>query len=306
MKRELGSLLLILVAVFGLLATPNVSHVGAGVPESLHEGTEYGEPQQVGNVECLSVVESSGLAASQLRDDLLWTHNDSGDDPRLYALNLHGQHLGTCMVQGANAVDWEDMTSLERGGVAYLLVADTGDNERKRESCQLYVIREQPPENGALTVVRTIDFQFEGGPTDCEAVAYDSVLDDVILVGKAWSLTSIAYLLEWPAESSGQKPIAHRIGELPIPGVTGMDISPDGSRAILATYTGAVEYRREGNGTWKEAFARPGHPVRLPLRKQGETICYASDGRTLFLTSESRRSPLFKIGVRRADSNPFK
>ena len=67
---------------------------------------------------------------SRLRSDFLWTHNDSGDRPRLYALDLTGKHLGTCDVEGAGAVDWEDMASFQRDGTSYLLIADVGDNQR--------------------------------------------------------------------------------------------------------------------------------------------------------------------------------
>ena len=55
------------------------------------------------------VVESSGVAASRAYPGVLWTHNDSGDGPYLYATTLDGRDLGWLLVPGAEAIDWEDI-----------------------------------------------------------------------------------------------------------------------------------------------------------------------------------------------------
>jgi hypothetical protein len=47
------------------------------------------------------VVESSGVAVSRAYPDVLWTHNDSGDGPYLYATDLHGKDRGAVQVSGA-------------------------------------------------------------------------------------------------------------------------------------------------------------------------------------------------------------
>ena len=53
--------------------------------------------------------ESSGVAASRAHAGVLWTHNDSGDGPYLYATDLRGHDRGFLLVPGAEATDWEDM-----------------------------------------------------------------------------------------------------------------------------------------------------------------------------------------------------
>jgi hypothetical protein len=55
------------------------------------------------------LIESSGVAASRTHAGILWTHNDSGDGPNLYATDLHGTDRGAVRVPGAAAVDWEDI-----------------------------------------------------------------------------------------------------------------------------------------------------------------------------------------------------
>lgn len=53
--------------------------------------------------------ELSGLAASRRWPGVYWAHNDSGDGPRLFAFNRRGQVIARIEVEGAEAVDWEDI-----------------------------------------------------------------------------------------------------------------------------------------------------------------------------------------------------
>jgi hypothetical protein len=55
------------------------------------------------------LIESSGVTPSTRRPGVLWTHNDSGDEPRLYATDSAGDDLGSILVVGARNVDWEDL-----------------------------------------------------------------------------------------------------------------------------------------------------------------------------------------------------
>src|SRR5205085_3101689 len=75
------------------------------------------------------ITESSGVAASARRDDVLFTHNDSGDSARFFAVDRQGCTIGVFTAPGVDAVDWEDMA---RGpgpdGAPALFLADIGDN----------------------------------------------------------------------------------------------------------------------------------------------------------------------------------
>jgi hypothetical protein len=110
------------------------------------------------------------------------------------------------------------------------------------------------------------------------------------------------YQLKWPDRSDQKhdaRPlVAVKIATLAIPIATAMDVSPDGHRAVVLTYGDAYEYVRGRGKTWAEAFARPGNKIAMPLRRQGESICYGRDGHTLYLTSEKRPTPLFEVPVR--------
>src|SRR5207247_980539 len=56
------------------------------------------------------LIESSGVAVSHAYPGVLWTHNDSGDGPYVYATDLHGTDRGALLVPGAQAIDWEDIS----------------------------------------------------------------------------------------------------------------------------------------------------------------------------------------------------
>src|SRR5213596_956580 len=80
------------------------------------------------------LIESSGVAVSRAYPDVLWTHNDSGDRPYVYATDLRGTDRGALLVPGAQAIDWEDI-SLGPCPLAFvprarscIYLADSGDN----------------------------------------------------------------------------------------------------------------------------------------------------------------------------------
>lgn len=78
--------------------------------------------------------ESSGLAASRQNANVLYTHNDSGDIARFFAVNTSGNLLGIYQLDGATATDWEDM-AVGPGpvaGVNYVYLGDIGDNSSNR------------------------------------------------------------------------------------------------------------------------------------------------------------------------------
>lgn len=87
--------------------------------------------------------ESSGLGISRTYPGVFWTHNDSGDRPRLYAIDSTATLLATFEVEGAGARDWEAMAlgpCPGPSGTSCLYVADVGDNRSARESVTIYII----------------------------------------------------------------------------------------------------------------------------------------------------------------------
>ena len=259
--------------------------------------------------------ESSGVAQV---GELLWTHNDSGDQPRLFAFATDGSLRGQFNVQGARALDWEDICAFSRDGKHYLAVGDVGDNLARRTSVQIYVIevpvklpaRTEDPSNGAmavenLSVLATFEVTYATGPVNCEALAYDPLSSSFVLATKELFQCRL-FRVAAPQLTGVQRVQAELIGGLRLPLVTAADISPDGQQLVLLTYgpgcllQRTVSQSRKGESKlegWQTEGDQAALIFNLPSRRQGESICFSSDGKRLWLTSEFVPTPLFEVSV---------
>jgi hypothetical protein len=256
------------------------------------EPVNYQQAVKLCELEKRDVTESSGLALSTKYADRFWTHNDSGDKPRLFAFDRQGRHLGTSHVAGADAVDWEDMAAATIDGQPYLIVGDVGDNGKRRKKCTIYLILEPDNPKKDAKVWRQIDFSFDP-PVDCEAMAFVPDTREILLFEKKLGLNCQVFSL--PLDKSESQLVAQHIATVPIPLATAADVSRDGARLIVATYGQSYLYERENGDTWPRRLRRQGRVVPTPVRRQGETICFGEDSKTLFYTSEKQPTPLFEM-----------
>lgn len=278
--------------------------VGPALPET-GAPLQYGPARELARIADPRIDESSGLAASVRYRDAFWTHNDSGDSARLFLIDRSGRTLGVVRLEGTTAFDWEDIASYRSGGEGWILVADVGDNSRRREYGVLHLLREPeirvPGEGEEAPVVEVapdsqIRFRYEDGPRDCEAVAVDPTESAIYLLSKELAVSRI-YSLPIPAPGSEGPHVAGFVAEVRLPYPNAMDISPDGRRAVVLTYGDAHEFSRAAGEPWSRAFSRAPRAVKAPVRPQGEAVCYGPDGRTLYLTSENAHQPLWEIPV---------
>ncbi len=296
-NASLAKLAVALLAA-GLLLPPAVGETTTQPTQPAPAMVVYGPPKRLCNLADKRIRESSGLAASRRTPGVFWTHNDSGDGPRLYAFNAGGRSLGAYTIRGVRARDWEDMASFTIDKTAFLLIADIGDNARRRKSCKLYIVREPKLNPGAETdgtvaAAVTIEFKYADGPRDCESVAVDTANRRIYLASKDGRAT--IYELPLPDKSPNGVQVAKVVATAPIPFAVAMDMSPDATRAVILSYGPALEFTRRPGETWKQAFAAKGRRLPMPPRRQGESICYGPDGKTLYLTSEKLPTPLFRV-----------
>lgn len=267
-----------------------------------------------GQIENKAIKESSGLARSQRRSDVLWTVNDSGGGPLLFAIGTDGSDLGVWKVTGARARDWEDLSSCLIGGVPHLIIADVGDNLRSQSECILVAVPEPVVRpgggygSGSLAPTWTSRFRYADGPRDCEALAFDSAQGVIYLVDKQKAPPTGLYSL--PGNGSGT---ARRLGSIvppdPLGGasftgllkgallgnqITAMDFDPKGKKAALLTYGRAWIYDRAPGASWVAAFQTTPRAIPLNGLRQAEAIAFASDG-ALYATSEGVGGPLVRI-----------
>lgn len=263
---------------------------------------EFSQAQTTVELQCKALTESSGLAVSTRDPQIVWTHNDSGDKSRLFAFTRDGKWIAEVELKNARATDWEDMCSFQREGKHYLAVGDVGDNQRKRTSVFIYVIEEPTLDVHASEMVTTsaadverIEVQYASGPADCESLAYDSTTDKFLLATKELIRCRLTTFDAKP--NSDGKPVQVSFSQtLALPLTTAADISSDGQWLVIATYGPASLFRRSADGRW-DASEDSLQTLSLPARRQGESICFADDDKSLMLTSEFAPSPLWTIPV---------
>jgi hypothetical protein len=106
---------------------------------------EFAQAQQMGTVTSSSVTEASGLCASRAHPNVLYTHNDSGHDNEIYAIDAtSGHRLATIAITGAHSRDWEDIAC---GPCTDLIghciyIGDTGGNTGNNAANVIYRVRE--------------------------------------------------------------------------------------------------------------------------------------------------------------------
>lgn len=274
--------------------------IGAALAQD--EPIQYDRPRQLATLGNPDIEESSGLAWSWNNEGVLWTHNDSGDQPRIFAFNMQGTHVAEYRLD-AELVDWEDMAVFKTDRDEVMIIADIGDNDLRRKSYTLYTFKEptiRKQKIGRIDTLRTskYEFTYEDGPHNCEAIGVDATNQRFILVEKREGAMCNVYEMPLPNRRDKEPLVAKKIATIAIPTVTGMDISVDGLRAIVLTYGDAYEYKRGKEQTWAQAFAARARIIPMPYRRKGESICYGGDGKTLYLTSEGKPTPLWQVPVR--------
>ena len=267
----------ILITLYVLSAAGRCSHVT--------------EVVELARVESPLINEASGMVLSRENPGILWVHNDSGDSARVYALALDGRIVATFTLVGVDAVDWEDI-AIGPGpepGLDYIYVADIGDNGFSREDVEIYRFPEPLVDEGTQSVlidrVERIVLNYPDRAHDAETLLVDPVDGGIYIVTKWGGLM-------YRASDDGK---LLRVAKLPWGGVTGGDVSQDGTRIIVRSYFRATIWEREDGLPLSVIFSEGGCPLPLKAEPQGEAIAFSSDGRFYYTLSEGVRQPIYRF-----------
>jgi len=253
---------------------------------------DFGQRADRGLIQNDQITEASGLAASRKQLGVLWTHNDSGDESRIFVLNSAGVHLGIVRLVGVSARDWEDI-AIGPGpdpGTDYLYIGDFGDNNALFDLKTIYRLREpeyhanQAVRDTAITDFDAITFRYPDGKRDVESLLIDPLTRDIYVVSKREAQVGV-YRLAFP-QSTTDVTVAERVAALNMTYVVGGDISASGLEIVIKTYTEIFYWKRERTQQVWQAFATV--PVKVPYtpEPQGEAVCWAGDDSGYFTTSE--------------------
>ncbi|WP_067437824.1 glycoside hydrolase family 26 protein [Nocardioides jensenii] len=230
------------------------------------------------------VTESSGLAHSTYRRNTLFTHNDSGDRPRVFAVRGNGTTKAVITLRGAKSYDWEDMST---GPNHTLWVGDTGDNARSRSSIQVYRFREPSALYNRTVKATRFRFVYPDGHHDSEGMMVHPRTGRVFIVSK--QDRGAVYVA--PRRLSTTK--VNRLRKLrgaPTK-VTSATFNPSGRGYAIGTYGSAYTYR---------TLTSRARKVSVPSRRQGESLEYNRTGGRLLAGSEGSKSPVYQVAARPA------
>ena len=284
--------------------------------------------QWMGQIESRRLDESSGLAASQRYEDILWSMNDSGSEAELFALTIRGEHVGRWSIDLPKPTDWEAMDSFQWRGKNYLLVADIGDNFAMRGSVS-YTILEEPDARSLAddTILRPLisqHFVYPKGPRDSEAIAVNPARGEILVLSKRTKPPEL-YRLPlslFPAKEPQEQTDA---GE-PITAsyVTSLQGFAAPSRAEVDLYGGIWKYLAMPTGmsiaddrllvtTLEHGYlfdlnnlVSPPYRVMLPFAGQREAIAFAKDRSDQAYVSHERKHGLRSADIYRVDIAPLK
>ena len=279
------------------------------------DGITPSRSEQVATLQDTRIKESSGLTPSMRHPDCFWTLNDSGGEPCIFAIDVHGHTRAKVRLPNAVNFDWEDISSgRDEQGDPVLYIGDIGDNLKIRRAVQIYRIPEpdlvpdgsKTPE--IISAPPTVwHVRYPGGAFNAESLlvhpqtrriyilskeddgksklfAFPEVLPDA----KLFTLEEITTITFPGHDRIGKREIDDRV-------TTAADFSPDARHLVVATYSSLYEWDLPKDASLIEALAKPPRRMVPDLLRQLEGACYDADNRSFWLTSEHLPTPLVKL-----------
>ena len=246
------------------------------------------------------IVESSGLTTSERFPGVVYTVNDSGNEPVIFAVGADGRTAATFRVEGVAGQDWEALASGTRAdGSPVLWVGDIGDNDAAREAVEVVLVDEPDTLENAVVTGTPYTLAYEDGPRDAEALLVDPDTQELFVVTKDKGLGAV---YAPPARlQEGAVNIMRRVSDAPrfiTDGAMTVDpVSPTRQRIVLINY---------GSVFLADSLEGPYVQVPAPPRPQGETVTWlnGSSASTILLGSEGAYSELLSMDVPRDERTP--
>lgn len=308
---KFGVVVILFLCPVAMVSSCSQASSSRGHPvNSAEVSTDYNKPVTVGAIESPDITESSGIASSYCQPNVFWTHNDSGDDAFIFAIDLSGKNLGTWRVAGARNDDWEDIASYkDPSGTCYLYIGDTGNNKLARVEQRVYRVREPSvPVDGSATSRKhplvtdqasVVLFRYPDTPHDAETVMAQPLTGDIYVLTKRLDGPSLVFKLK-PKFDVSTLVVAEQVGQVAVPAVpdgllTSGAIAQDGSRVVICDYSAAYELRVGSTSNFDDVWKQKPVVVDLGERKQGEAITFTPDSRSIIATSEKKNSPIIQV-----------
>ena len=264
--------------------TKETSHILVGTNDLPYTITGYSNDTRLKEV--------SGIVKSVRFAGHFWVHNDSGDKPIIYRVNDSLEIVQEVLVEGAQNIDWEDISIGEYEGEPTLFIGDIGDNLAARKTVVIYLVAEPELDATKVRIERKIELIYEDKARDAELLLVDSKFNELVIVTKR-DIPSRVYSVSIDAiGSTGSLTFE---GELQLPNnpsweendlyrITGGD-SSDKGEIIIKNYQGVFYYTPATDRPLKKRLVNE-IPIQLHYKPelQGEAITLDDNG--YWVTSE--------------------
>lgn len=234
------------------------------------------------------VIETSGLI---LKDGLLWTHNDSGGEPTLFAMDTsEGAVVRRLDIKQASNRDWEDIARDD----THVYIGDFGNNRGNRKDLKIYVFpltgldqMEVTADTISFEYPDQVDYSIRPQNHDYDMEAVIAMGDSLFLFSKNWSdqKTRLYRLPKHPGHY-----VADLIDSFDVDGlITGASFSQQDSLILLTGYTRLFTTFVWMLWDFKGCDVFSGHKRRIDLGipfHQLEAISWNPNGKYFFISNE--------------------
>ena len=247
------------------------------------------------------IEETSGVAASRRHAGIFWTHNDSGGDSAVFALDSAGAVVGRVRVSGATNRDWEDIDlgPCDAGsGDDCLFIGDMGDNRERYGNIAVYRVPEPDPRGDTASApAERMRLRYPEGPRDAEALFVTDAGLHIVAKGRSHAIE----LFRVPAFRRADDPVVlTRVQRLAPPPasvssqVTAAAASPDGRTVVIRSYSALTFYEMDG-----DTLRQVGEPADLTGigQLQGEGVDLMAGGGVVLTGEKSQRLPATIAGM---------
>ncbi|MBI9017087.1 MAG: hypothetical protein JEZ07_07500 [Phycisphaerae bacterium] len=270
--------------------------------------------QITGYIKSKKLDEASGLVASRIHKNVLYSHNDSGDVARIFALKTDGMILAQYLLKDVKVRDVEEI-AIGPGpvkGINYIFLADIGDNNAVHDNISVYRFPEpnvpsEPDESADARAKKQVDklhliekfdtlkFIFPDGKRDAETMFVDPLNKDIWIVSKREKKSRV-YVSRYPQLIKEINKLEF-ITELPFNFATAGDINSDGSIVLIKNYVLLARYDRQQGKSLDQAFKADPQYISIMPEPQGESVCFSADGKYYYTISEFIEKFHKKTGV---------
>ncbi|WP_157972091.1 hypothetical protein [Pleomorphovibrio marinus] len=234
-----------------------------------------------------TLIEASGLARSRKNEGYLWTHQDRGNDNRIFLMDENtGETVAAYKITGMRNRDWEDIEIVTdpQDGMDYLYLGDIGDNAQVYNSYTIYKFLEpefEPAHRGKVVDLEwefeEFKFRFPDKSHDTEALMVDPWTGDIFLATKRdfWSMLFVA---PYPQPVEEEFTLIHA-GNFGFRRALAGTVSDDGLEVLIKNDDQIFYWNRtEGESFLNMMQEVPKEAPYNPVEAQGEAICFGKYG----------------------------